>query len=62
MPIMHDKPEPVTQSALGRPAAINRLIAELENTDPAAAPNIADEIAGLLENELAGGSAAEGSG
>ncbi len=59
---MHDKPHPKNDSSRGagqphsaRP--LDGLIAELEVADPAAAPDIADQIAARLEADLAAASA-----
>lgn len=54
---MHDKRQaPVdTPNQTNRP--LETLIAELEASDPAAAPDIADEIAARLEADLAAASA-----
>ena len=76
MPAMHDKPtdetktgpDPSTQPADGNPAGSAGMadlpdrVAELSAADPADAPNVADEIAAVLEQSLdsASPSAAEG--
>lgn len=59
---MHDKPQPEYDSsrAAGQPQTgqpLDGMIAELKVADPAAAPDIADQIAARLESDLAAASA-----
>ncbi|MCP3977538.1 MAG: hypothetical protein GY720_23890 [bacterium] len=55
---MHDKPQAPFDTPNQDRRPLNSMIAELEAGDPAAAPNIADEIAVRLEGLLAAASAA----
>jgi len=62
---MHDKPEYSTEIATASIAAtddLGGLIRELKQSDPAAAPDIADEIAATLESRLADASGDAASG
>jgi hypothetical protein len=50
---MHNTPRPSEESAIDSETPLEDLIAELSATDPAAGPDIADEIAVRLEADLA---------